>query len=143
MKVSELKKRKFSKNFSKNPMAEINVTPFVDVMLVLLIVFMITAPLLTTGIKIDLPDASNPVLTGNDEPLIITITSKEEVFLSERKIKINELNNKLESIKIANPQMRIFIRADKNINYSILIQVISKITKAGLSKISLVTLPEK
>ena len=133
--------KRYSK--SKRPISEINVTPFVDVMLVLLIVFMITAPLLTTGLSIKLPEASSPVLEGNDEPLILSIDSNKDIFLSDRKIDLLNLKTKLSLIYQSNPTTRIFVRADQTIRYSILINVINEVTKAGLQNISLVTLPKK
>ncbi len=143
MKLNKRNRRNLgiNKNSIKKQMSEINVTPFVDVMLVLLIVFMITAPLLTTGVKIDLPKANTPTLSGNDEPLIISINANTEVFLSERKTNLDELHNKLSAINKVNPEMRVFVRADKKVNYSVLMRVIEEITKSGLNRISLVTLP--
>ncbi len=143
--MSQIRNKRHSKRYSKlkRPMSEINVTPFVDVMLVLLIVFMITAPLLTTGLNIKLPEANTSVLPGNDTPLILSIDSNRDIFLSNRNVELSDIKNKLSLIYKSNPEIRIFIRADQSISYSVLINVIKEVTNAGLRNISLVTLPEK
>ena len=124
---------------SYKPMSEINVTPFVDVMLVLLIIFMITAPLLTTGVSVDLPKANSDALPGQDEPITITINKEGKVFLEESLIEIKTLAAKLKAITSVNPGNRIFIRADENIEYGNVIEVMTVITNAGFKKVALIT----
>jgi len=121
------------------PMSEINVTPFVDVMLVLLVVFMITAPLLTVGVEIDLPKAESEAISGDDEPLTVSIDAEGQLFLQESQIEIDELGPKLIAITGENPEARIFIRGDKAIDYGRVMQVMSTINMAGFTKVALIT----
>ena len=123
--------------------SEINVTPFVDVMLVLLIVFMITAPLLQTGIDISLPKVDTPNIQENDDPLIISINNKNEIFISEKKLEFKTLNYKLKEIKKANPKIKSFIRADKEVTYETLMQVMKQIMDGGITDVSLITEPKE
>lgn len=121
------------------PMAEINVTPFVDVMLVLLVVFMVTAPLLTVGVKVDLPSAEANVIQGDDEPLTVSINSSGEIFLQESPILLEELVPKLRAITGENPDTRIFVRGDKEIGYGLVMEVMGSINSAGFNKVALIT----
>ena len=131
------------KGFSNNkPMSEINVTPFVDVMLVLLIIFMITAPLLTTGVSVDLPKTDSQTLPGQDEPITVTINKEGKVFLGENLIQVNTLTAKLKAITSIKPSTRIFIRADENIAYGQVMNIMSVITNAGYTKVALITKPK-
>jgi len=131
------------KGFSNNkPMSEINVTPFVDVMLVLLIIFMITAPLLTTGVSVDLPKTDSQTLPGQDEPITVTINKEGKVFLGENLIEVNTLTAKLKAITAIKPSTRIFIRADENIAYGQVMTIMSVITNAGYKKVALITKPQ-
>ncbi len=121
------------------PMSEINVTPFVDVMLVLLVVFMITAPLLTVGVQVDLPETTANNLPGDDEPLTVTIDSDGVLYLQELKVEIGELVPKLRAIAAERPDLRIFVRGDKAIDYGRVMQVMGTINAAGFTKVGLVT----
>ncbi len=121
------------------PMSEINVTPFVDVMLVLLVVFMITAPLLTVGVEIDLPKAESEALSGDDEPLTVSIDAEGQLFLQESRIALDELGPKLIAITGENPEARIFIRGDRAIDYGRVMQVMSTINMAGFTRVALIT----
>ena len=121
------------------PMSEINVTPFVDVMLVLLVVFMITAPLLTVGVEIDLPKAESDALSGDDEPLTVSIDAEGQLFLQESRIALDELGPKLIAITGENPEARIFIRGDRAIDYGRVMQVMSTINMAGFTRVALIT----
>ena len=123
--------------------SEINVTPFVDVMLVLLIVFMITAPLLQTGIDIELPKVDTPNMPDKEDPLIITINKKNEIFISEKKIDFSTLQVKLKEIKKTNPKIKSYIRADKEVTYDKLMQVMKQIIDGGIANVSLITDPKK
>jgi len=123
---------------SHRPMSEINVTPMVDVMLVLLIVFMVTAPLMTVGVPIDLPKTEAGNLSGQEEPLVVSINSEGAVFLQETEIKISDLAPRLVAISGNNPEARIFIRGDQAINYGRIMEVMSTISAAGFSRVGLV-----
>ena len=124
-------------------MSEINVTPFVDVMLVLLIVFMISAPLLKTGIEIELPEVDTPNIPEKKDPIIITINKKNETFISKKKLTPELLNSKLIAIKKANPKTQVYIRADKSVTYDVLMKVMKQIIDGGITNVSLITLPKK
>ena len=121
------------------PMAEINVTPFVDVMLVLLVVFMVTAPLLTVGVKVDLPTAEADVIRGSDEPLTVSINGSGEVYLQESLISMQDLVPKLRAITSEKPDTRIFVRGDKEIRYGLVMEIMGAINSAGFGKVSLIT----
>ena len=121
------------------PMAEINVTPFVDVMLVLLVVFMVTAPLLTVGVKVDLPTADADLIRGNDEPLTVSIDGSGQVYLQESLILPQDLVPKLRAITSEKSDQRIFVRGDKEINYGFVMEIMGAINSAGFGKVSLIT----
>ena len=120
-------------------MSEINVTPMVDVMLVLLIVFMVTAPLLSTGVAVDLPEASSSPLPGQDEPLSVTVSPKGEIYLQDTVVALDELAPRLIAITQNNPQARIFVRGDRAIDYGTVMAVVGTVNRAGFSKVALVT----
>jgi|TARA_B100001093_G_scaffold70965_1_gene61556 biopolymer transport protein TolR len=121
------------------PMSDINVTPFVDVMLVLLVIFMVTAPLLTVGVPIELPKTSAKQMTDDVEPLTITIDNKNNIYIQELKVDFEELAVKLTAIGKDKFDKKIYINGDKNINYEILMRVMAKINSAGYTSIGLVT----
>ena len=123
------------------PMAEINVTPMVDVMLVLLVVFMITAPLLSVGIPVDLPETGAKTLQGSEEPLTVTVGADARIFLQESEVDLDELVPRLRAITEARggdtPQ--IYVRGDRELQYELFVKVMDKITSSGFTKIGLVT----
>ena len=121
------------------PMAAINVTPFVDVMLVLLIVFMITAPLLTVGVTVDLPRATSSPLPGQDEPLSVSVGPDGQVYLQDSPLAVEQLGPRLRAISERNPEARVFVRGDRVIDYGRVMQVVGAIHAAGFSKVALVT----
>ena len=123
------------------PMSEINVTPFVDVMLVLLDVFMITAPLLTVGVEVNLPKTESKAIPGSDEPLAITVDASGVIYLQETEITVEALVPRLQAITGENPDARIFIRGDAAIDYGRVMQVMGVINAAGYRKVALVTAP--
>lgn len=130
-------KRKFVTH--QNLLAEINITPLVDVMLVLLIVFMVTSPMLISGVDINLPKTSTNPISGQDEPLTISVDKHGKIFLVDTEIKLEKLVAKLELIVQQKSDTQIFIRGDNDVDYGNVMQVISEITKAGFHKIVLVT----
>jgi biopolymer transport protein TolR len=121
------------------PMSEINVTPFVDVMLVLLIVFMVTAPLLTVGVNVDLPKATSSPLPGQDEPLSVSVDREGRIWLQDSEIAIGDLGPRLLAILETKPETRIFVRGDRVIDYGRVMEVVGTIHDAGIQKVALVT----
>jgi biopolymer transport protein TolR len=121
------------------PMHEINVTPFVDVMLVLLIIFMVTAPMLTSGVPIELPDSKGQQLQTNKEPVTISVNKSGKVFIQETEIALDELGPKLKAIAKNGVEEQIFIRGDKGIDYGSVMRVMGRVKAAGFTKVSLVT----
>ena len=119
-------------------MSQINVTPFVDVMLVLLIVFMITAPLLTVGVTVDLPKTKASQLSAKGDPIVISIKQNGELFIQERVIDTLQLLPRLEAISSGNKNLRIYVRGDKNVPYGIVLDTIAKIKSSGFKKVALV-----
>ena len=124
---------------SKEPMSEINVTPFVDVMLVLLIIFMVTAPLLTAGIKVNLPESTSILKNEKNDPVTVTINSKGEIFLQKKKFSADGLIKKLKALKSQNKDLKIYIKGDKKLNYGKVMDLMSFINKSGFKKVALVT----
>ncbi len=131
------------KRSEKEPMSEINVTPFVDVMLVLLIIFMVTAPLLTVGVQVDLPETSADTLPEESEPLTLTINSKGEVFIQETKIEFDNLIKKILAVSNNRTDTRIYVRGDKTINYGRVLEVMGKLSGSGFTKVALISEPYK
>ena len=131
------------KRSEREPMSEINVTPFVDVMLVLLIIFMVTAPLLTVGVQVDLPETSADTLPEESEPLTLTINSKGEVFIQETKIEFENLIKKILAVSNNRIDTRIYVRGDKTINYGRVLEVMGKLSGSGFTKVALISEPYK
>jgi biopolymer transport protein TolR len=121
------------------PMSEINVTPMVDVMLVLLIIFMVTAPLLTVGVPIELPKSEAQQLEGDKEPLTITVDPEGKIFLQDTEIKLDEIVPKLTAIAKNGYEERIFVRGDRRVNYGVVMQIMGTISGAGFRKLALVS----
>lgn len=119
--------------------AEINVTPMVDVMLVLLVIFMITAPLLTVGVPVDLPKTKASVMNEKDEPLTITVDGKGILYLQETAIELPVLIPRLMAITGENAEARIYVRGDKNISYGQVMEVMGAISAAGFKKVALLS----
>ena len=121
------------------PMAEINVTPMVDVMLVLLIVFMVAAPLLTVGVPVNLPKAGAQSLKADDEPLAITVNAEGKIFIEETEIAAAALVPRLQAIAGAGLEQRIYVRGDKAVAYGRVADVVARINAAGYARVALVT----
>ena len=128
---------------SKEPMSEINVTPFVDVMLVLLVIFMVTAPLLTVGVQGDLPESSADSLSEDQEPLTLSINSKGEVFIQEYQVEFEKIVPKILAISNNRTDTRIYVRGDRSINYGRVLEIMGMLSGAGFSKLALISEPYK
>ncbi len=124
------------------PMAEINVTPFVDVMLVLLIIFMVAAPLLTVGVPIDLPETRATALESDSEPLTVSIGSDGRIFLQDAEVSAEQLVATLRAIASSGLNERIFVRGDRDADYGTVMRVMGRLNAAGYKRIGLVTLEE-
>ena len=131
--------RKYNRMHKKNRViSQINVTPFVDVMLVLLIVFMITAPLLTVGVSVDLPKTKASQLNSKGDPIIISIKKNGELYIQEREIDTLKLLPRLKAISSGNKNLRIYVRGDKDVPYGLVLDIIAKIKSSGFKKVALV-----
>ena len=131
--------RRRSRRGRRAPMSEINVTPMVDVMLVLLIIFMVSAPLLTVGVPIELPQSQGKQLESNHEPLTISVSTNGDVFIGETSVTIDEVAEKLKAIAKNGVEEQIFVRGDKGTNYGQIMRVMGRISAGGFKKVSLVT----
>jgi biopolymer transport protein TolR len=121
------------------PMSEINVTPFVDVMLVLLIIFMVAAPLLQVGVPIELPQSKGQQLQSNKTPVVVTVRPNGEVFIAEAAVPLEEVAGKLKSMAKDNLDEQVFVRGDKGVDYGTVLRVMGRINEGGFRKISLVS----
>ena len=119
------------------PLAEINVTPLVDVMLVLLIIFMVTAPLMTSGVSVDLPKTDAKPLNSDSQPLTVSIDAQGKIFLQNQQVELPELVAKLQAIAAGDPARRIFVRGDQAISYGLVMQVMGTIAQGGFTKVAL------
>jgi biopolymer transport protein TolR len=124
-------------------MSEINVTPFVDVMLVLLIIFMVAAPLLTVGVPIDLPETQANALNSDTQPITVSVNQDGQIYLQETEIPLDEVVPKLEAIAQTGYEERIYVRGDRNADYGTVMQVMARISSAGFRNLGLVTLQEQ
>ena len=122
-------------------MSEINVTPFVDVMLVLLIIFMVTAPLMTTGMNVELPRADAPALPAAEKQMVLSVTADATYYINEHKFMFDELEPKLRAIIKANPEQEIFLKADGSVPYEKVAQLVALCTQVGVPRMGLVTQP--
>ena len=119
------------------PMAEINVTPLVDGMLVLLIVFMITAPMITSGVDVNLPQANAKPVNSDSKPITITVNAQNQIFLQNSQVELTNLVATLQQISQNNQDQRIFVRGDKSVTYGDMLQVMATITNGGFTKVAL------
>ncbi|MGF6173784.1 protein TolR [Ensifer sp. 4252] len=124
-------------------MSEINVTPFVDVMLVLLIIFMVAAPMMTVGVPIDLPETQAKALNSDTQPITVSVNPAGEIFLQETPIAIDEVVPKLEAIATTGYNERIYVRGDTNADYGTVMKVMARVSAAGFKNLGLVTLQEQ
>ena len=121
------------------PFSEINITPMVDVMLVLLVIFMVAAPMMTTGVSVDLPKTQTAPITGQDEPLAVSITADGKVYIQKQEIELASLQEKLKSIAGQKKDTRIFVRGDKSVDYGKIMAVVGEINAAGFTRVALIT----
>jgi biopolymer transport protein TolR len=127
---------------SRATMSEINVTPFVDVMLVLLVIFMVTAPLMQQGIEVDLPKTSASGVEMSDEPMIIVINEKKQISIAKNSVSFSDLKQRLQSIFKNRQNKQIFLQADRRVDYGIVAETMAEIRAAGIFNIGLITLPK-
>jgi biopolymer transport protein TolR len=129
------------KHHRRKVMSEINVTPMVDVMLVLLIIFMVSAPLLTVGVPIDLPQSQAKTLDQDKEPLTLSVNDKGAIFLQNAEIKVDDLIPKLQAVAEARggTEARVYVRGDKSVGYGTMMQVMGRLSAAGFHRVALVT----
>jgi biopolymer transport protein TolR len=125
----------------KRFMSDINVTPLVDVMLVLLIIFMVTAPMMMQGVEVNLPQTTTRNIKTQDEPLMLTVNKEREIFLEKHRIKLDSLETKIQKIFENRRNKEILLRADKDVSYGFVIDVIASIKRAGIDKLGMVTEP--
>ena len=125
----------------QDSISQINVTPLVDVMLVLLVIFMVTAPILQQGVNVDLPQVAAGPLEGKDEQLVVVITRDGKVQLNDTPLKVDELGQKLTAIVRLQPDRAIYLRADKNVPYGKVVEVMAAVRNAGVRKLGMVTEP--
>ncbi|NNE83804.1 MAG: protein TolR [Alphaproteobacteria bacterium] len=123
---------------NNGPVTDINVAPFVDVMLVLVIIFMVAAPLLNIGVPVDLPKATLKPLNENQDPLVVTVDAEGNIFIQEAAVPQEALVARLAALTQANPDLRIFVRGDRAISYGRVIQVMGMISQAGFTKVALI-----
>ena len=123
-------------------MADINMTPFIDVMLVLLIIFMVAAPLLSTGVPIDLPETKAGPINIDQKPVTIAVDEKGDIYLMDQKVEAPELVGKLQGVAKAGFDERIYLRGAKSVNYGRIAEVMTMMTQAGYKKVALVTAPD-
>lgn len=124
---------------SHDRFSDINITPMVDVMLVLLIIFMVAAPMMTTGVTVDLPKSNASPIAGQDEPLAVSVTAGGKIFVQKTQVPLNALQEKLKAITGEKKDTRIFVRGDKSVDYGKIMEVVSAVNSAGYAKVALIT----
>ena len=122
-------------------MSDINVTPLVDVMLVLLIIFMVTAPMMMQGVNVSLPQTTPRPLPAEKEHLAVTIDRSQQIFINDYKVSLEALKEKMEKILAGKTDNKVYLRADKNVPYGVVVRVISEVKRAGVEKLGVVTEP--
>jgi biopolymer transport protein TolR len=121
--------------------SQINVTPLVDVMLVLLVIFMVTAPIIQQGVQVNLPQAKAGAITGSEELLVVTITRSGKVYLNDKVMTLNELGTKLRAIRKLQADKQVYLRADRDVRYGLVMETIAEIKQAGIERLGMVTHP--
>jgi biopolymer transport protein TolR len=121
--------------------AQINVTPLVDVMLVLLVIFMVTAPIIQQGVQVNLPQAKSGAIPGTEELLIVTIAKNGKVYLNDNSLSLDELGKKLRAIRKLQGDKQVYLRADQDVRYGVVMKTIAEIKQAGIERLGMVTRP--
>ena len=120
---------------------QINVTPLVDVMLVLLVIFMVTAPIIQQGVQVNLPQVRTSAITGSEEPLVVSIAKNGRIYLNDNAVSLPELGQKLRAIKQLQADKQVSLRADQDVRYGVVMKTIAEIKQAGIEKLGMVTRP--
>lgn len=128
---------------ARRPLAEINVTPFVDVMLVLLVIFMVTAPLLYQGVDVNLPETTTQPLRVRDEPLVLSVQKRGVIFVGRKEVAIADLKAKLEAVFEARDSREVFLKADREVAYGLVVKVMAAAREAGATRMGIVTEAER
>jgi len=131
--------RRSRRSFEDRPMAEINVTPLVDVMLVLLVIFMVTAPMMQMGIDVNLPRVQSKSIDVAEEKIVLTVNARQELFLNKLQIPLAVLRPKLEAVFAARIDREVFLRADRSVPYGFVVEVMSEVRRAGIDKLGMIT----
>ncbi len=131
----------FSSRRDGTVISQINVTPFVDVMLVLLVIFMVTAPIIQQGVQVNLPETKAGAIASEEDPLVVSITEKGQVYLNDNQIKLAELKFKLQAIRKLQMGKEVFLRADQSVPYGVVMKAIATIKEAGIVKLGMMTQP--
>ena len=121
--------------------SQINVTPLVDVMLVLLVIFMVTAPIIQQGVQVNLPQAKAGAITGNEEPLVVTIAKNGKIYLNDNAMSLGDLGEKLRAIRKLQADKQVYLRADQDVRYGVVMKTIAEIKQAGIERLGMVTRP--
>jgi biopolymer transport protein TolR len=123
--------------------SQINVTPLVDVMLVLLVIFMVTAPIIQQGVQVNLPQARSSAIPGTEEHLVVTVAKNGKVYLNDNAMSLSELGAKLRAIKKVEANKQVYLRADQDVRYGVVMKTIAEIKQAGIERLGMVTRPEE
>jgi biopolymer transport protein TolR len=123
------------------PIAQINVTPLVDVMLVLLVIFMVTAPIIQQGVQVNLPQTKSGAIPGTEEHLVVTVAKNGKIYLNDNAMTLGELGEKLRAIKKLRADKQVYLRADQDVRYGLVMKTIAEIKQAGIEKLGMVTRP--
>jgi len=126
----------------RGPIADMNMTPFIDVMLVLLIIFMVAAPMMTVGVPVDLPETRAKAMEGQTQPVTVSVDGQGHIFIQDAELKLDELVPKLQAIAKNGVEERILVRGDRTTDYGTILRVMGRLNDAGFKKIGLVSLPE-
>lgn len=126
-------------SFDDRPMADINVTPLVDVMLVLLVIFMVTAPMMQMGIDVNLPRVQSKSIDVAEEKIVLSVNAQRELFINRIRVPLGELRPKLEAIFAARIEREVFLRADRTVPYGFVVEVMSEVRRAGIDKLGMIT----
>jgi biopolymer transport protein TolR len=131
----------FSSERNSGQISQINVTPLVDVMLVLLVIFMVTAPIIQQGVQVNLPQAQAGAIVGDEDPLVVSISQNSTIYLNDNVVTLSELGKKLRAIQQVNRDKEVYLRADQSVRYGVVMKAIEEIKQAGIVKLGLVTRP--